>query len=106
MNQVMVRYTVKPEQAGENEKLVQQVYQALGDVAPDGLRYATFVLEDGVSFVHLATIDTVDGHNPLTDLPAFTAFQRDIADRCVEPPAAVNVRTVGAYRLHDDQPGA
>lgn len=106
MRQVMVRYTVRPEQAGHNEELIRDVYQALDATAPDGLRYATFVLEDGVSFVHLASIDTATGDNPLADLPAFAAFTKDIAGRCVEPPVTIQTRTVGAYRLYDGQPGA
>lgn len=105
MRQMMIRYTVKPEQARHNEELVQQVYHALDDAAPDGLRYATFIQEDGLSFVHLAAIDAPDGHNPLVDLPAFTAFQKDIAERCTELPRSVDVRTVGAYRLYDDRSG-
>lgn len=106
MRQVMVRYTVRPEQAEHNEQLIREVYGALDDAAPDGLRYTTMVLEDGVSFVHLATIDTETGDNPLAELPAFAAFTRDIADRCVEPPVTIVARTVGAYRLYDGQPGA
>jgi hypothetical protein len=32
---------------------------------PTGLRYATFQLDDGVSFVHLASNDTEHGPSPL-----------------------------------------
>jgi len=106
MQQVMVRYTVRPEQAEHNQQLIQEVYGALHTVAPEGLRYATFVLEDGVSFLHLATIDTASGDNPLTALPAFAAFTNDIASRCVEPPVVIDVRTVGAYRSDVGQPDA
>ena len=57
MRRVMVRYKVKPERAAENEALVRAVYDELQRTAPDGLRYATFALEDGVSFVHLVDRD-------------------------------------------------
>jgi len=66
MRQVSVRYRVKPDRVTENEELVRAVYEELGRVRPDGLAYATFKLEDGVSFVHLART-TGDG-NPLTGL--------------------------------------
>ena len=59
MRQVMVRYKVKPELAQENERLVRAVYDELEHSAPAGLRYTTFKLEDGVSFVHLASIHLV-----------------------------------------------
>ena len=68
MRQLMVRYKVKPELAQENERLVRAVYDELEHSAPAGLRYATFKLEDGVSFVHFASIETDVGHNPLRSM--------------------------------------
>jgi len=97
MNQVMVRYKVKPDQVARNEELVRGVYEELHQTNPAGLHYATFVQDDGVSFVHVATTEAEDGRNPLLDVAAFRAFQEDIADRCDEPPAPVNLREVGSY---------
>ena len=97
MKQVMVRYKVKPEQAARNDELVRRVYEELQETAPAGLRYATFVLEDGVSFVHVAANESEDGRNPLLDVAAFRAFQEGIGDRCDEPPAAVGWCEVGSY---------
>ena len=51
MSKVMVRYKVKPERAQENERLIRAVYEELAQTTPAGLRYATFKLEDGVSFL-------------------------------------------------------
>jgi hypothetical protein len=93
----MVRYKVKPEAAARNEELVRNVYQELHRTAPVGFHYATFVLEDGLSFVHVASNESNDGRNPLMELAAFRAFQEQIGDRCDEPPAPVNVREVGSY---------
>lgn len=98
MRQVMVRYRVKPDRVAENEALVRAVYAQLHDVAPAGFHYATFKLEDGVTFVHLATTEREDGTTPLSDLPAFAAFQRDVRDRCDEAPVVSEVREVGSYR--------
>jgi hypothetical protein len=97
MSKVMVRYKVKPEQAKRNEELVRAVYDELHQTAPTGLHYATFVLEDGVSFVHLASVEADDGRNPLMDVAAFRAFQEDIEERCEEPPAPASLREVGSY---------
>jgi hypothetical protein len=99
MKTVMVRYRVKPDQAARNEELVQRVYEELHQTAPKGLRYATFVLEDGVSFVHVAALDGADGRNPLMEVAAFQAFQEDIAARCDDPPAAADLREIGSYGL-------
>ena len=74
------------------------VYAELRQTAPAGLHYATFVMEDGVSFVHVASsVETEDGGSPLLDVAAFRAFQEGIADRCDEPPTPVGVREVGSY---------
>jgi hypothetical protein len=92
----MVRYKVKPDRVEENEQLVRAVYDELAATRPAGLRYATFRLEDGVSFVHVASVE--GEHNPLADVEAFARFQADVRDRCDEPPVATQLHEVGAYR--------
>jgi len=96
MRQVMVRYKVKPDRVEENEQLVRAVYDELAATRPAGLRYATFRLEDGVSFVHVASVE--GEHNPLAEVEAFARFQADVRDRCDEPPVATQLHEVGAYR--------
>ena len=97
MSNVMVRYQVKPERAAENERLVRAVYDELARAAPDGFRYATVVLDDGVSFVHIAILDGEE--NPLTSSSAFAAFQAGIADRCDEGPIPADATAIGNFRL-------
>jgi len=92
----MVRYKVKPDRVEENEQLVRAVYDELAATRPAGLRYATFRLEDGVSFVHVASVE--GEHNPLAEVEAFARFQADVRDRCDEPPVATQLHEVGAYR--------
>ncbi len=98
MKRVMVRYRVKPERVEENEALVGAVYAELARTQPAGLLYETFRLADGCSFVHVATIDTLDGSNPLRAVPAFAAFTSGIAERCDEPPVTTELSAIGAYR--------
>ena len=99
MKRVMVRYKVKPDRAAENEELVRAVYAELERTDPAGLRYVTFQLDDGVSFVHLASVETEDGHNPLSDVKAFARFQQGIGERCEGPPVATELREVGSFRF-------
>ncbi len=94
MRRVMVRYKVKPEQVADNEQLVRAVYEELHRLEPEGLRYATFKLPDGVTFIHLA--DT-DGANPLSELAGFKAFQAGIRERCDEPPVVSELSEVGSF---------
>jgi hypothetical protein len=103
MRQVMVRYTVKPDRVEENEALVRAVYDELHRTAPAGLRYATFRLADGVSFVHLSATETDDGCNPLLDLEAFARFQEAIGERCEQPPVVSELREIGSYRVFGEE---
>jgi hypothetical protein len=98
----MVRYKVKPDRAAENERLVRAVYDELEHSRPAGLHYATFQLDDGVSFVHLASIETEDERSPLSEVNAFKAFQKDIGERCDEPPVVTEIREIGSFRVFGD----
>jgi hypothetical protein len=93
----MVRYKVKPDQVARNEELVRAVYEELHHSRPDGIRYATFRLEDGVTFVHVAQIEVPE--NPLDELETFQEFGRDIRARCDEPPVVTDLHEIGAFRL-------
>jgi hypothetical protein len=93
----VVRYRTKEERAEENAELVQAVFAELAANDPGGLRYATFRLGDGVTFVHVATID--GDVNPLASSAAFARFQSEIADRCEEGPVVMDAIVVGSYPL-------
>ena len=62
MKKVMVRYKVKPEFVAENERDIKRVFEQLATDRPSGLRYASFKLADGVSFVHIVSHER-NGHN-------------------------------------------
>lgn len=99
---VIVRYRVKPDRVAENEELVRGVYDELHRSQAAGIRYATFRLDDGMSFVHLASTETEDGRNPLSDLPAFKRFQENLGDRCDDAPVVTELREIGSYRFFAD----
>lgn len=95
----MVRYTVKPEQAVRNSKLVRDVIAELDRVQPAGLRYAAFTLPDGVTFIHLVWHDTDDEHAPRPRLDALKAFHAGIRERCDQAPVRTELTEIGSYRL-------
>jgi hypothetical protein len=97
MKRVMVRYKVKADRAAENELYVRSVFEQLQRDRPPGLRYATFKLADGVSFVHIASHEAADGGDPLRKLAAFKAFTAEIKDRCEDPPVVAELTEVGSY---------
>jgi hypothetical protein len=97
----MVRYRVRPEHVEANEKMVRAVYDELERTSPSGLRYATFKLDDGVSFLHIAMYDTPEDHFPPAELESFAEFRAGLDERCEESPQRVELQLVGAYRLPD-----
>jgi hypothetical protein len=94
MKTIMVRYKTSEAQAATNEALVHAVFDELRSRAPEGLRYATYRLSDGVTFVHIATHDDP---NPLPALASFKAFQKDLKERCVELPVVTELLAVDSY---------
>jgi hypothetical protein len=100
----MIRYTTtRPESADENASLIRDVFTELADTQPEGFHYAAFRLDDGVSFVHVVTLDGEE--NPLTTSAAFAAFQSGIGARVADGPVATGATVVGSYRLLPEEVG-
>lgn len=99
MNDRIVHYTLKPGNVEENEALVSEVYRELHASSPEGLRYATFVLDDGITFVHVAVVESVDGGRALQANAAFREFQKGIGSRCDAQPVVSAARVIGSYRF-------
>ena len=64
--------------------------------APPGLRYATFRLEDGVSFVHVATVE--DEQQPAGGGRGLRALPGRRPRPLREPPVVTELHEVGSYR--------
>ena len=99
MPTVVVRYKTKPERADENQQLVEKVFAELDELGATGFAYASFRLEDGVSFVHVVVEEDGESSVSLADVPAFKPFTAGIADRCEEQPVALGATVVGAHRM-------
>ena len=96
MKQLMIRYTVRPDRAEENVRLISSVFESLDRSAPAGLRYSSYRLDDGVTFVHIVSMAD-PANNPLRALEAFHAFTAGIADRCEIPPVTTALHEVGHF---------
>ena len=96
MSFTVARYTVKPGLEERNAELVRAVYRELAALEPAGLRYATYRLDDGRTFVHVAELDG-EGENPLTSLKAFREFQAEIRERCELGPEVGGAELIGRF---------
>jgi hypothetical protein len=92
----MVTYRVKEGRAEENSAYVREVMAELEARNPAGLTYTVHLLDDGVTFVHVAQDQGDSGA-----LQASEAFQRFTAtllsDRAATPPEAHTMTLVGRY---------
>ena len=94
----VVQYRTRSDRAEENEALVAAVFAELDVTRPEHLRYTALRLDDGVTFVHVAEINTDDGSNPLAACRAFAEFQRDLPARCGESqPTVADGHVVGDF---------
>jgi hypothetical protein len=96
VKRTIVQYRVRPGLEDENAALVRAVYRELAELRPDGFRYATYRLEDGRTFVHVAEQDG-EGENPLRSVAAFGEFQAEVNERCEWGPVVSSAELVGRH---------
>jgi hypothetical protein len=81
--------------AEDSLELLQEVYEEMRSVQPKGLRYATFQLDDKVTFVSFAEMN--EGPEVLQQLEAFQRLRATPGDRFGEPPVLTMLHEVGSY---------
>ncbi|MFW6691191.1 hypothetical protein [Streptomyces sp. MAR4 CNX-425] len=91
MSAAVIRYQTRPECADENQRLIEGVFAELASAAPPGLRYSSFRLADGVTFVHV-----VDGEG-LPELASFQEFQRELGARLAGAVVREEATLLGAH---------
>lgn len=97
MSTILLRTKVNPEAASEVEAAVKTLFTALEEARPQGLRYSSYRLLDGVTYV--VVLDIAEGiENPLPGVPAFLEFQEALKGWLVEPPVPEPVTVIGDYR--------
>lgn len=94
MKRTLVRYKTRLDQAEENARLVEKVFQELSAKAPKDVRYMAVQLSDG-TFFHLVE----DSSHILPELAAFQSFRAGIKERCLEPPQQNDAILIGSYRM-------
>lgn len=95
--QVMIRCKTRPDGVEASLEAFQEVYEEMRSVQPKGLRYATFQLEDKVTFVSFAEMDSPE---VLQQLEAFQRLRATPGERFDEPPVLTMLHEVGSYGFH------
>jgi hypothetical protein len=98
MNVMMVRARVKAESVADVEAAARTMFSAIEEAQPQGVRYASCRLPDGVTFVVLLALE--DGtNNPLSTVPEFREFQESLKGWLAEPPIPEQLTVIGSYKL-------
>lgn len=93
----MIRSTIKAEHMADIDETSKRLFAALDREQPQGMRYTTYLLPDGVTFVILLELgDGVD--NPLLAMPEAQAVQEGLKQWRAEPPAVEQLTLVRSYR--------
>jgi len=96
MTSRMVTYRVKDGRAEENTKYVREVMADLEARRTEGVTYSVYLLEDGVSFVHVVDEDGDGGKLQVSE--AFQAFTATLVeDRCANTPELHQMTLVASY---------
>src|SRR6476620_5858225 len=98
MSVIMIRAKVLPERTVDLEAAAKQLFAALHDAQPQGLRYGSSRLADGTTYLILLEIE--EGfENPLPAIPEFQEFQSVLRGLFAEPAVSEPLTVIGSYRL-------
>jgi hypothetical protein len=98
MNLLMVRARLKEENVADAKAATEKVIQALEQERPADVRYASSVLNDGVTFVALLEMEPGQEH-PLRTFPAYVELIKKLKEWYAEPPTVEYMTTIGSYQL-------
>ena len=92
-----VQYTVKPEYVDQNKANINQVMSDLKALNNPNTKYASYIEEDGVTFMHLAMYPDEETAKLLSNLPSFAKFRKELKEsQPVSAPKATSMTLAGA----------
>ena len=97
MKIIRVTYTVKPEYVGQNKTNIEQVMKDLKAKNNSNTKYASYLEEDGVTFMHFAQYPDEEAAKILNDIPSFAKFRKELKESgLVSPPKAEDMSLVAS----------
>jgi len=78
MRTIRVQYTVKKEYAEKNAENISRVMKDLRALNNPGIKYSSFTLEDGKTFMHFAMFKDEAANGVLNNLDSFKQFQTEL----------------------------
>jgi hypothetical protein len=101
MKATRIQYTVQPGFVEQNKQNVAKVMAELRAANHPGLRYSTYILEDGKTFMHLVMFNDEQSETVIPNLASFKHFQSELRGSSPEVlPKVDNLTIVGSsYEL-------
>ena len=97
MKIVRVRYTVNEDYVAHNKANIAQVMDDLRALNNPDTKYASYLEEDGVTFMHFAQYPDEETAKLLNGLPAFEKFRRELKEsKPLSPPVSNNMSLVAS----------
>jgi hypothetical protein len=78
MKIVSVQYTTKAEYASRNIENIRQVVSELKELNHPGIKYSTYLMSDGKTFMHFDQFENEEAHVVLTGLESFKKFSDEL----------------------------
>lgn len=98
MGLIMFRATVKPGAMEDLEAAARRTFDAIGQAAPDEVRYTALRVVGSDEVVGLLEVED-QANNPLSAVPEFVGWQRVVQDSILGPPTVDHLEPLGSYRL-------
>ena len=86
MKVTRVQYSVDQKFVDQNKKNIAAVMKELRSLKRNDVKYAAYLLEDGVTFMHLVHCASEEAEDVLTSLKSFEVFQEQVSDHFVNSP--------------------
>ncbi|HXO75377.1 MAG TPA: hypothetical protein VN824_09090 [Puia sp.] len=78
MKIVRVIYTIAPEYVVRNQENIRAITNELRAMSHPGIRYSTYLLPDGKTFMHLDHFENEEAHRVLEGLESFKKFATEL----------------------------
>lgn len=101
MEAVKVQYTVKEDYVNTNKRNIERVMSELKSLNNPGIKYSSFLLDDGKTFVHVGMYADAESKAIVGDLDSFKKFRTELQESQPEvPPKAEDLNLVAsAYEI-------
>lgn len=78
MKIVRVQYTTRPDYVAINQQNIAAVVAELKVLNHPGIKYGTWLLPDGKTFMHFDQFESEEAHLILQELPSFKKFAEEL----------------------------